>query len=141
MSDFPQDLTVHIHKPSMDQLNPIISQIVPNDSTQVPLSLQSTLEELISRMERLELTSRAGTYYATNLTTKLRSGPCAPIVIPNELAQAIQGICGPSKEVSGHPEPTDYPQKTKKASTRSKSNPQNSMVMINSPLPQNYQDF
>ena len=60
-------------------------------------------------MERFEGSSRTGTNTATNLTTKLQSGPYAPIVITNELAQAIQGICGSTKEVSDHPEPTDYP--------------------------------
>jgi len=56
-------------------------------------------------METLELNSRTGTNTATYLTTKLQCGPYAAIVSTNELAQAIQGICGSSKEVSDHPEP------------------------------------
>jgi len=66
-------------------------------------------------MKMLELISRNGTNTAKNLTTKLQSGSYGPIVVTNELAHAIQGICGSSKEVSDHPEPTDYPQKRKKA--------------------------
>jgi len=78
-------------------------------------SLQGTLEESLSRMKMLELISRNGTNTAKNLTTKLQSGSYGPIVVTNELAHAIQGICGSSKEVSDHPKPTDYPQKGKQA--------------------------
>jgi len=58
-------------------------------------------------MEMLELSSRTGINTATNLTTQLQSRPYAPLVNPNELAQAIQGICGSSKEVYDHPDPAD----------------------------------
>jgi len=45
----------------------------------------------------------------------LQSRPYSPIVITNELAQAIEGICDSSKDVSDDPEPTDYPTEKKES--------------------------
>jgi len=90
-------------------------------------------------MKRLDFISRTGTNTARNITTKLQlSSP--PIFITNELAHAIQGICGYRKEVSDHPEPTDYPQKRKKARRPSNSRPQNLIVMNTPPFWNNSQD-
>lgn len=98
----PQELD-SAHKQSiLEQFPSINSKIVSEDSNQVPLNLQNTLQVLISRMERVEQSSRTDTNTVCNLTTILQSGPYAPIVITNELAQENQGIRGSGNEFYDH---------------------------------------
>jgi len=74
-------------------------------------------------MKMLERNSHTGPNTASNLTTKLLSGPYAPIVISNEFAQAIQGIGGSNKAVPDRFEPIGNPQELEESKNNFKVEP------------------